>query len=76
MMLSNFLAAIAAFVTAATAQQSPLGDYALEKVLYQAAPVFGHYKNVQSNTSTWMQAYPDDTQIVHMNLPGTHDADT
>jgi 1-phosphatidylinositol phosphodiesterase len=23
-----------------------------------------------------MKAYPDDTLIVHMNLPGTHDADT
>jgi hypothetical protein len=23
-----------------------------------------------------MKAYPDDTLFVHMNLPGTHDADT
>jgi 1-phosphatidylinositol phosphodiesterase len=75
-MLSNFLAATAVFVVSTVAQQSPLADYALQKALNQAAPVFGHYKNVQSNTSTWMKAYPDDTQIVHMNLPGTHDADT
>ena len=34
------------------------------------------YQNVQSNTSTWTNAYPDATLIVHMNLPGTHDADS
>lgn len=55
---------------------SPLGDFALQKVLDQAASAFGNYENVQSNRSIWMKAYPDDTLIVHMNLPGTHDADT
>jgi len=71
-----------------------LADLALGKVLSDAAPVFGDYADVQSNTSTWygiacdghmnsliltlcrMKAYRDDTPIVHMNLPGTHDADT
>jgi len=60
----------------ALSNASSLGDFALQKVLHQAAPAFGNYKNVQSNTSTWMKAYPDNTLIVHMNLPGTHDADT
>ncbi|QIW95827.1 hypothetical protein AMS68_001345 [Peltaster fructicola] len=55
---------------------SGLADFALGKVLSDAAPVFGPYKDVQSNTSTWMDAYPDETLIVHMNLPGTHDAAT
>lgn len=55
---------------------SDLAQYALGKVLNDAAPVFGPYSNVQTNTSTWMKAYPDDTQLVHMNLPGTHDAAT
>lgn len=76
MMLSNLVATIVVLETIASAQQSPLADYALGKVLHQASGVFGYYKNVQSNTSTWMKAYPDNTSIVHMNLPGVHDADT
>ena len=55
---------------------SGLADFALQKVLHEAKPIFGHYKTVQSNTSTWMEAYPDDTQLVHMNIPGTHDTAT
>ena len=75
-MLLSLLAVAAVLRFLASANQSPLRNYALEKVLHQAAPVFGVYKNVQSKTSTWMKAYQDDTLIVHMNLPGTHDADT
>lgn len=55
---------------------SSLAELALGKVLADGSPVFGDYVDVQSNTSTWMKAYPDSTLIVHMNLPGTHDADT
>ena len=77
-MLKPFVAAFTALscgiITLSNA--SSLDDFALQNVLSQAAPVFGNYQNVQSNTSTWMKAYPDDTLIVHMNLPGTHDADT
>lgn len=74
--------AVAAFVAwscciGTPSNASPLGDSAPQKgVLDQAAPIFGNYKNVQSNTSTWMKAYPDSTPIVHMNLPGVHDAAT
>ncbi|KAK0945881.1 hypothetical protein LTR29_002738 [Friedmanniomyces endolithicus] len=55
---------------------SALAEFALGRVLNDGAPVFGVYADVQNNTSTWMKAYADDTLIVHMNLPGTHDADT
>ncbi|TKA61021.1 hypothetical protein B0A55_11447, partial [Friedmanniomyces simplex] len=55
---------------------SDLAQLALGKVLSDAAPVFGIYADVESSTSTWMREYADDTLIVHMNLPGTHDADT
>lgn len=56
---------------------SELGDFALRKVLQDAAPVFGTYNaDQQSSTSTWMKAYSDDIPIVHLNLPGTHDAVT
>ncbi|KAK4955302.1 hypothetical protein LTR10_007497 [Elasticomyces elasticus] len=55
---------------------SSLADFALQKVLSDAAPVFGNYEDVQINTSTWMRDWADNTPLVHMNLPGTHDADT
>ncbi|KND92256.1 1-phosphatidylinositol phosphodiesterase, partial [Tolypocladium ophioglossoides CBS 100239] len=55
---------------------SSLEDLALQKTLGDASPVFGVYQDVQSRTSTWMRAYPDDTPIAHMNIPGTHDTAT
>lgn len=59
-----------------SSQQQTLGQLALGKVLQDAAPIFGDYVNVQSNTSLWMKAYPDSVPVVHMNIPGTHDTDT
>ena len=53
-----------------------LSDLALQKVLDQAAPVFGYYSNVNSNNARWMKNIPDDTLLVHMNLPGAHDVQT
>ncbi|TQS35524.1 hypothetical protein Golomagni_04055 [Golovinomyces magnicellulatus] len=50
--------------------------FALEKVLQDAAPIFGDYKLENSNTSRWMAKYPDKTMLVHMNLPGAHDSQT
>ena len=57
---------------------SPLAQFALQKVLNDASPIFGYDKDESSEsaTSTWMKAYPDDTLLVHMNIPGTHDAAT
>ena len=60
----------------ATSPASSLSDLALQKVLDQAAPVFGYYSNVNSNKSEWMKVVPDDTLLVHMNLPGAHDVQT
>ena len=53
-----------------------LASLALNKVLDDAVPIFGEYSSVQTDTSNWMAAYPDDTLLVHMNIPGTHDAAT
>ena len=53
-----------------------LSTYAIHKVLQDASPVFGHYVNGNTSTATWMNNYPDSTQLVHMNLPGAHDAQT
>lgn len=56
--------------------QSPLASFALEKVLDDATPIFGDYDTSVGNYSDWMKAYPDNTLLVHMNIPGTHDAHT
>ncbi|KAK4613430.1 hypothetical protein CLAFUW4_09051 [Fulvia fulva] len=55
---------------------SSLASLALEKVLGDGSPVFGLPTTTQASTATWMKAYHDDTKIVHMNIPGTHDAAT
>ncbi|KAF7190894.1 1-phosphatidylinositol phosphodiesterase [Pseudocercospora fuligena] len=58
---------------------SLLADLALQKVLKQASPIYGttavNY-GAESDTATWMSAYHDETLLVHMNIPGTHDAAT
>ncbi|KAF2102125.1 PLC-like phosphodiesterase [Rhizodiscina lignyota] len=56
--------------------QSQLAELALEKVLTDASPIFGVYQDGKKPTSTWMKNYPDDTPIVHMNIPGVHDTQT
>lgn len=56
--------------------ESSLQGFALQKVLQDAAPIFGKYKDNQLNTSIWMSKYPDSTKLVHMNIPGTHDTAT
>lgn len=57
-----------------------LAHLALNKVLNEAAPIFGHYVDsgpaITTETSRWMRRYPDSTKLVHMNLPGTHDTAT
>lgn len=53
-----------------------LSDYAMNKVLEDASPVFGRYENIQSSASTWMSTYSDSAELVHMNIPGAHDAAT
>ncbi|KAH6671357.1 PLC-like phosphodiesterase [Halenospora varia] len=57
---------------------SSLSQFALEKVLGDASPIFGEYTNPSnsSKTANWMKSYPDSTKIVHMNIPGTHDSAT
>ncbi|KAK3697701.1 hypothetical protein LTR37_017283 [Vermiconidia calcicola] len=55
---------------------SSIEELALQKVLEHASPIFGRYENVQNGTATWMAKHPDETKIVHMNIPGTHDAAT
>ncbi|KAI7541331.1 hypothetical protein KC331_g8642 [Hortaea werneckii] len=79
------LATFAGFTTPITTLSSLYGDsnssrplttLALEKVLSDARPVFGESVHAPSNKSDWMKAYPDDTPLTCMNIPGTHDAAT
>ncbi|KAJ5900007.1 hypothetical protein N7495_004751 [Penicillium taxi] len=58
------------------ALSSSLGKYALNKLLNDASPIFGSYNNVSHNKADWMKGYSDDTLLVHMNIPGTHDSAT
>lgn len=59
-----------------------LSSLALNKVLQDASPIFGHASSlllpntVEPATATWMKAYHDETRTVHLNLPGAHDAAT
>lgn len=69
-----FAAAVLALCAPAWAASpsSALADLALEKVLRDAAPIFGIYnQTTRTNTSEWMKNIPDDTPIVRMNIPGT-----
>ncbi|KAI5364304.1 Putative phosphatidylinositol-specific phospholipase C, X domain-containing protein [Septoria linicola] len=60
-----------------------LAYFALQKVLDDAQPIFGHGSSLLASpyapepaTATWMKAYHDETKVVHLNLPGAHDAAT
>lgn len=56
--------------------QVSLANLALQKVLFDASPIFGNYVKNASRTATWMRKYPDSTLLVNMNLPGVHDTQT
>ncbi|KAL3707481.1 hypothetical protein TMatcc_005460 [Talaromyces marneffei ATCC 18224] len=63
-------------VLAASVQSSSLSKFALGKVLKDASSIFGEYFKSTNHFSDWMKNYPDDTLLVHMNIPGTHDSST
>ncbi|KAF8861475.1 PLC-like phosphodiesterase [Acephala macrosclerotiorum] len=85
-MLGSTLAILASLVLPALAspilevrsanKTTSLADLALQKVLFDASPIFGYYVKNETSTSRWMKKYPDSTKIVHMNLPGVHDTQT
>lgn len=61
------------------ARHSDLANLALGKVVKDGAPIFGltELSPIQEPwTADWMKKYHDETLIVNMNLPGTHDAAT
>jgi hypothetical protein len=48
---------------------SSIADLALQKVLSDAAPIFGYYSKNDTKFSTWMSKYPDSTKLVHSGYP-------
>lgn len=56
--------------------ESSIAQFALQKVLNDASPIFGTYTKIDNKTADWMKMYPDETPIVQMTLPGAHDAAT
>lgn len=41
-----------------------------------ASPIFGTYSKQTTGNAEWMKQYSDDTLLVHMNIPGTHNSAT
>lgn len=55
--------------------QAVLAQAALNEILTRGAPILGYDEGCskKSKTCDWMAKFPDNTKLVHMNLPGTHD---
>ncbi|KAF9474654.1 PLC-like phosphodiesterase [Pholiota conissans] len=58
--------------------QAFLGQQALDDLAQRAAPIAGFDTGCSKSAKTcdWMAKFPDNTKLVHMNLPGTHDTST
>jgi 1-phosphatidylinositol phosphodiesterase len=77
-LLPALASSVVALGGAAANKSTSLGELALQQILETASPIFGvyDYNATATNTSIWMKKYPDSTQLVHMNIPGTHDSST
>ncbi|KAK0674209.1 PLC-like phosphodiesterase [Cercophora samala] len=58
-----------------------VGDYALQKALYDAEEIFGYYSyppdpkkdtRINMNRCEWMSKLPDTAPLHQLNIPGTH----
>ncbi|KAF9562046.1 PLC-like phosphodiesterase [Agrocybe pediades] len=75
---------LASFATVSLCAPQPggsqqfLAQQALSDVLDRASPIAGIDNGCakSSKTCDWMARLPDSTELVHMNLPGTHDTST
>ncbi|KJA21803.1 hypothetical protein HYPSUDRAFT_41667 [Hypholoma sublateritium FD-334 SS-4] len=57
---------------------NPLQEAALKEILSRGGPILGSFSDLQEtgDLCEWMARISDDTKLVHMNLPGTHDTCT
>lgn len=85
--LSVIAAAVGCTTTALAdtydSSSSSLAQHALQKVIQDASEIYGPYNaggtNSTGNSSSranWMSAYPDETLLTALNIPGLHDAAT
>ncbi|KAJ4474299.1 PLC-like phosphodiesterase [Lentinula aciculospora] len=59
--------------------QQSLAQAALTEILQRGAPILGFDTGCDpalNATCDWMAKIPDDTELVHMSIPGTHDSST
>jgi 1-phosphatidylinositol phosphodiesterase len=58
--------------------QQSLAQAALAAILERGAPILGEDTGCDAASATcdWMAKIPDDTLLVHMSIPGTHDSST
>jgi len=58
--------------------QQTLAQAALAAILDRGSPILGFDTGCESTNPTcdWMAKIPDDTKLVHMSIPGTHDSST
>ncbi|KIM43729.1 hypothetical protein M413DRAFT_443636 [Hebeloma cylindrosporum] len=61
-----------------SSSQKYLSQQALTDILDRSAPIAGIDSGCQKKAKTcdWMAKFSDNTKLVHMNLPGTHDTST
>ncbi|KAF9562045.1 PLC-like phosphodiesterase [Agrocybe pediades] len=59
-------------------RSNALQESALEEIIRRGEPILGTTADDHESGkySRWMANFPDKTQLVHMNLPGTHDTCT
>ncbi|KAJ7671852.1 PLC-like phosphodiesterase [Mycena rosella] len=74
----SLLALQALLAVRATSVQQNLAQDALAYTLALGAPILGFDVGCSqtANTCDWMRKFSDETKLVHMNLPGTHDSAT
>ncbi|KAK7001525.1 PLC-like phosphodiesterase [Favolaschia claudopus] len=63
-------------MTSSRTLRQHLADSALAEILERAAPILDGESALSSPTSNWMSKISDETRLVDMNIPGTHDAAT
>ncbi|KAF5390986.1 hypothetical protein D9757_004016 [Collybiopsis confluens] len=66
-------------VSVSDSAQQALAQAALKEILQRGAPILGFDTGcspASSATCDWMAKIPDDTKLVHMSIPGTHDSST
>ncbi|KAJ3996734.1 PLC-like phosphodiesterase [Lentinula boryana] len=70
--------ALGSTILASESGQQSLAQAALAEILQRGAPILGFDTGCSALNATcdWMAKIPDETELVHMSIPGTHDSST